>query len=77
MKTSVEARLASSGSARFAQPGVLIEFFLRFGAAGGDFRRSAIAEGVVQSRSTVIDLAEACDSALDFDEEIANREKVS
>ncbi|MGH6830535.1 MAG: hypothetical protein ACREDG_05215 [Methylocella sp.] len=43
----------------------------------GEFGRSAIEVGVVQSRSTVIDYAEACNSALVFDEEIAILEKVS
>ncbi|HXN87998.1 MAG TPA: hypothetical protein VN890_01350 [Methylocella sp.] len=50
---------------------------MRLGAAGGEFWRSAIEAGVVQFRSPVIDYAEACDSALDFDEEIAVLEKVS
>ncbi|MDQ6702064.1 MAG: hypothetical protein M3Z96_02625 [Pseudomonadota bacterium] len=50
---------------------------MRLGAAGGAFWRSAIEEVVVQSRTTVVDKAEACDSALDFDEEIAILEKVS
>jgi hypothetical protein len=53
-----------------------IKLLARFGAAGGEFRRGTIKVDVVQSRTTVVDQTEACDSALDFDAEIAILAKV-